>query len=318
MNCRRCNTPIPSRSSSCPNCGQHVGSGESFIDDPGDEGVEDVSADEQTPLGPSMLADPNMDVEIDLEDEAELSLDDAVVRDDGASRSNDASASQSGVSKPAASKPATPTRSNASKPAGPTSPAASKPATSQPSVSKPAVSRPAVSKPATPSKPAMPSKPARPTPSPSRGSGGSSSSARVLPAPEDALLPSPETVRSIVAHQPELIEPGLEVLVDDAGQEIGIRHQTDVGVIDLLARDESGALVAVMVVGPGSEGDLLGEALHRIGWVRKHLAKNGEDVRGIVLTDQLDDQVAYAAAAVSGTLRFKSYALTLSLVDLDV
>jgi len=125
-------------------------------------------------------------------------------------------------------------------------------------------------------------------------------------------------VRSILAQQPELIEPGLEVLVDEAGQEIGVQHATDVGVIDLLARDPSGALVAVMVVGPEAGSDLVGEALHRLGWVRKHLAKNDEDVRGVVLTDHLEEQVAYAAAAVSGTLRFKSYALSLSLVDLEV
>jgi hypothetical protein len=272
MNCRRCNTPIPSRSSSCPNCGQHVGSGESFIDDPGDSGVE--SAAEESLLGPSTLSDMNVevdveeDVEIDLdEEEEELSLEDAVV--------DVAPAKAPSVRQ--TSKPQKAPAGRSSKSAAP-----SKPAASRRPKDKPAGSR------------------------------------DVRQDGAEALLPDPETVRSILAQHPELIEPGLEILSDDAGREIGVQHATDVGVVDVIARDANGSLVAVMVAGSDSGSDLVGEALHRLGWIRKHLAKDGEDVRGVVLTDHLDEQVAYAAAAVSGTLGFKSYALSLTLVDLDV
>ena len=68
----------------------------------------------------------------------------------------------------------------------------------------------------------------------------------------------------------------------------------------------------------GGQADLVGNALRRIGWVRKHLAKNGEPVRGIVLTDLLSEELAYTAAAVADTVAFKRYALSLSLSDLEI
>ena len=312
MNCRRCNTPIPSRSSSCPNCGQQVGPGETFIDDPGESGVLDAGSEDETPLGPSMFSSSEAetdaaddDVEIDLEDEAELSLDDAVVPE-----ASNADSRSEAVSKPAESKPAeskastskadTPSKSGASK-STPTR--ASGKAAARASASK--AGRKAAAKPG--KKATARPKLADPTPS-----------SPVAAAKEGALLPDPETVRRILAQHPELIEPGLEVLTDESGSEVGVKHPTDVGVIDLLARDASGALVAVIVVEPGRGGDIVAESLHRLGWVRKHLAKSGEEVRGVVLTERLEDEVAYAAAAVAGTLQFKSYALSLSLVDLDV
>ncbi len=297
MNCRRCNTPIPSRSSSCPNCGQQVGPGESFIDDPGASGVFDADSSDENALGPSTLADPYTDApdaEIDLEDEAELSLEDAV----------------------APERPARPKKRRRST-HGETPDAKRDRSTAKParksvrgSAREPRAARP------------------RPEGAASRKRGASSGRPRRAKAASSArgarhgsgsgLLPSTDTVRAIISQHPELIEPGLEVLTDESGSEIGVDHPTDVGVIDLLARDEAGVLVAVIVVEPGHPGDIVAESLHRLGWVRKHLAKSGEDVRGIVLTESLDEQTAYAAAAVAGTLRFKSYALSLSLVDLDV
>jgi len=299
MNCRRCNTPIPSRSTSCPNCGQHVSGGESFIDDPGEGGVDDV-AGESSPLSPSMLADPNVepaevDVELDLEDEAELSLDEAVTPAARAGRSQTNASSKSATSRPA------PAVTPKAKPVAAVRKAPVEPPPRRAVAPKLPDPAPARTSSRSPSR--------SPSRRPSRESGA---------APERALLPDAETVRVILAQHPELIEPGLEVLVDDGGEEIGVQHATDVGVIDVLARDAKGALVAVMVVGADHGGDVVAEALHRLGWVRKHLAKSGEDVRGVVLTDHLDEQVAYAAAAVAGTLCFKSYALSLSLVDLDV
>ena len=57
--------------------------------------------------------------------------------------------------------------------------------------------------------------------------------------------------------------------------------------------------------------------LRRIGWVRKHLAGSGEEVRGIVVVHQLPEELAYAAAGVGGAIAFKSVQLTLSFHDLE-
>ena len=291
MNCRSCNTPIPSRSSSCPNCGRSTGVGESFIDDPGDSGVE--ASEEPSALGPSTALDVSLDASLDepAEIEEELSLDDAVASVAESPRPASKAAPPAKRKKKTAPSAEVPfSAKNEPRPAA-------KAAKSAKAAKKRAAKAPVV-------------KPAAPVVSPKQSPKVSMTGT--------ATLPDPEVVRAILAENPELLEPGLEIFTDDAGQEIGVQHFTDVGVIDLLATDADGCLVAVIVASPTSGSDLVGEALHRVGWVRKHLAKNGEDVRGIVLTDHFDDQLAYAAAAVSGTIRFKNYALSLALTDLDL
>lgn len=274
MNCRSCNTPIPSRSSSCPNCGRSRGTGESFIDDPGASGSAGPS-EESAALGPSTAFE-----DVESVDE-ELSLEDAVAAPAG---------KRSEAAAPAAPAPARITP----KPASPAPVAKSSAKRNNAAASR---------KSSSPS----PRSPATPAPADRK---------RSVPGP--LALPDPDTVRAILAEHPELLEPGLEIMVDDGGQEIGVQHATDVGVIDLLAHDARGRLVAVIVAGPTSGTDLVAEALHRVGWVRKHLAKHGEDVRGIVVTDRVDAQLGYAAAAVADKISFKRYALSLTLTDLEL
>ena len=58
--------------------------------------------------------------------------------------------------------------------------------------------------------------------------------------------------------------------------------------------------------------------LQRIGWVRKHLAKGAERVRGILLMDQPPESLSYAAAAVADTIAFKTYRMSLCFEDLQI
>ena len=64
-------------------------------------------------------------------------------------------------------------------------------------------------------------------------------------------------------------------------------------------------------------GDSLSGMLRRMGWVRKHLASAGEDVRGIVVVEQLPEDLAYAAAGLGGAIAFKGYCLSLTFHDLE-
>jgi len=129
---------------------------------------------------------------------------------------------------------------------------------------------------------------------------------------------NPAELRTLLIDQPELLEPGLCLLSGDSGQSVGARYATDVGEIDLLAVDERGDYVVVMVAerDPGTE--LIGDLLQRVGWVRKHLIKDGSEVRAIVLTEPLSDEVRYSAAAVAGTVDFKTYRVALTFDDLEI
>ena len=127
---------------------------------------------------------------------------------------------------------------------------------------------------------------------------------------EGVGIPAADVV-ALIAEQPSLIEPGLEIYSEE-GEAIGVGYGTAVGTIDLLARDDLGAWVVILVAEPNRGKELVGDLLQRIGWVRRHLGTSGEEVRGIVLLDSLPDELGYAAAAVADTVEFKIYRLELT------
>ena len=129
---------------------------------------------------------------------------------------------------------------------------------------------------------------------------------------------SPDGIRNLLIAHPELIEEGLCVHTDGDGTASGARFETSVGGIDLLARDDAAGWVVVVVAESGQGKELVGDLLQLIGWVRKHLSAEGQEVRGIVLVDSVPEDLGYAAAAVSDTVEFKLYRVGLTLEKIDV
>lgn len=148
--------------------------------------------------------------------------------------------------------------------------------------------------------------------------------AEMMPAAKQAKGPLPvfsldaAGLRKLLARQPEVLEPGLSVLTDDKGKPIGAGFSTGVGSIDLLARDGSGVLVVVSVGERGQGEELVSETLQRIGWVRKHLGKGKQKVRGIVLVEQAPKNLSYTASAVAGTIAFKTFRVALTFEDVEI
>ncbi len=179
-----------------------------------------------------------------------------------------------------------------------------------------------VSKPeTTASRAAEPSYRKSKTSTPTKAKGRSASEeAPVSQGPSDGPTgsPTPAEVRAMIVEQPELLESGLSVERNKSNKSIGANLSTDVGAIDLLARDDAGGLVVVMVPETGADKDIVGEVLQRVGWVRKRHAKKGQDVRAIVIMAEIPDDVAYAAAAVSDTVSFKAVKLQIAFEDVDV
>ena len=135
---------------------------------------------------------------------------------------------------------------------------------------------------------------------------------------EPLARPDPDGVRALLAENPALLEDGMSVFRGAGGKSVGANYSTDVGVIDLLATDDKGALVVVMIADKGEAEELVPEILQRIGWVAKHLAEGKRKVRAIVLVEEAPESLSYAAAAVSGTVSFKTYQVSLSFQDLEI
>ena len=125
-------------------------------------------------------------------------------------------------------------------------------------------------------------------------------------------------LRELLAKQPGLLEPGLGLVTDQNGRLIRAGFSTPVGPIDLLTRDQSGTFVVVMVPDTGDGPGAMPAILQRIGWVRKHLGQGKRPVRGIILLDRLPEAPDYGAAAVAGTVAFKTYRVAVNFEDVNV
>jgi uncharacterized Zn finger protein (UPF0148 family) len=126
-----------------------------------------------------------------------------------------------------------------------------------------------------------------------------------------------EQVRAMIAEQPGLLEKGLGLHADDEGDPLGIDFPTPVGSIDVLGRDRKGGFVVVHVPAPDEVADSVSGMLRRMGWVRKHLSAAGDEVRGIVIVEQLPEDLAYAAAGAGGAIAFKGIQFALTFPDLE-
>jgi RecB family endonuclease NucS len=99
---------------------------------------------------------------------------------------------------------------------------------------------------------------------------------------------------------------------------VGAKFPSPVGEIDVLARDPKGDFVVIMVPERDETVNVVGGILQRMGWVRKHVASEKKDVRGVVVLEQLPEEVAYAAAGTAGAVAFKAFRVALTFHDIDI
>jgi Endonuclease NucS len=98
-------------------------------------------------------------------------------------------------------------------------------------------------------------------------------------------------------------------------EESATQYSTDLGPIDILARDKSNQDWVVIELKKGKSSDtVIGQLLRYMGWVKKHKAANGESVRGIIITGAPDDRIKYAML-VSHGISFYTYKVSFDLME---
>lgn len=140
---------------------------------------------------------------------------------------------------------------------------------------------------------------------------------KVPEAPPPVFALDPAGLRKLLAKQPDMLEPGLTVFTEK-GKPVGVGYASGVGVIDVLAKDARGTFVVVKVAERGQGEELVAATLQRMGWVRKHLGKNKDKVRGIVLVEQAPENLSYTVSAMAGTIIFKTYRVAVSFEDVEM
>ena len=127
----------------------------------------------------------------------------------------------------------------------------------------------------------------------------------------ESELPSPARIRALIAEDLGLIESGLEIYTDKKGKPVGVSYPTEVGAIDILARDSQGSLVVILVADPGDEAELATGVLQRMGWAKKHLDAGKKPVRGLILAESVPDSLLYAASALPASVGIRTYRMAL-------
>lgn len=96
--------------------------------------------------------------------------------------------------------------------------------------------------------------------------------------------------------------------------EEGSEFTTDVGRIDLLAIDDNENLV-VIELKTGKAGDsAFGQIMRYIGYVEENVADSGQNVRGIIVADEFDENLKYSIRKAP-ELELKKYRVSFDFED---
>jgi hypothetical protein len=106
------------------------------------------------------------------------------------------------------------------------------------------------------------------------------------------------------------------VLFEEDGEVVGSYYNTgEVGEIDLLAKHHSAKLWLVIELKKDRSSDItVGQVLRYMGWVRKNLASEGENVKGLIISREIDRKLQYALDG-QPNIKCMTYQVTFNLSD---
>ena len=131
--------------------------------------------------------------------------------------------------------------------------------------------------------------------------------------------PAPETVHTVpveleihlrrfLAENPYLIEEGLTLLKENEP----IQH----GRPDLIFKDSNGDFLVIETKKNRGNREAVGQISEYMGLVKKHLASEGQSVRGIIIAFDPDESLQYAVYPHE-SIKLKSYEFEFKLKDVE-
>lgn len=130
---------------------------------------------------------------------------------------------------------------------------------------------------------------------------------------EEISLSLERDLEEYISRNLEQIEGGLTMYSEEGSS--GRQYSTDVGRIDLLATDKEGNFVVIELKAGLATDRVIGQVLGYMRYVRKNLAK-GKDVRGIIVAEDFDERLKYAAAEIP-KLKLKKYIVKFEFRDIE-
>jgi restriction system protein len=119
----------------------------------------------------------------------------------------------------------------------------------------------------------------------------------------------------IVTNFKTIFGNDLELYIDSEGI-VGRQFQTEIGNIDILARQPNTNSFVVIELKKGRESDkVVGQILRYMGWVKENLCQGEEDVKGVIITSERDERLKYALKPIQQLVSLKYYRVDFQLID---
>jgi hypothetical protein len=130
---------------------------------------------------------------------------------------------------------------------------------------------------------------------------------KVLSLPQSEQITSNRTyglfymekqLEDFIIHNWENTELGKKYdLIIEEGVLLSQQYRTDIGPIDILAKDkETGGYVVIELKKDQTSDDTVGQVARYMGWVKRN--KNTDDVKGVIIAGQYDQKLDYALGVV--------------------
>lgn len=119
----------------------------------------------------------------------------------------------------------------------------------------------------------------------------------------------------IVSNFPRIFGNEISIYQDDEGRH-GRQYPTDAGTIDILGRDSAGNYVVIELKKGKSSDMVVGQILRYMGWVREHLCKQEQRVRGIIICRDRDESLSYALSMIE-SVEVRLYRVSFQLIKED-
>lgn|SRR3989338_7085171 len=119
----------------------------------------------------------------------------------------------------------------------------------------------------------------------------------------------------IVSNFDKIFKDKLILYKDPDTGDVAQQYQTEVGKIDILAKERSSNSFVVIELKKGEESDkVVAQTLRYMGWVKENLCEDDQEVKGMIICKEADDKLKFALKMVNN-VGLKHYSISFELHD---
>jgi RecB family endonuclease NucS len=119
-------------------------------------------------------------------------------------------------------------------------------------------------------------------------------------------------LQNFLAQHMSIIEPDLRLYEDEESDKNGLEYPVDGRYIDILALDKNDNFVVIELKVSRGYDRVVGQLLRYKNWIKRNMAENGQDVRGIIICKEITADLLLACDGLDDIELFE-YELFLKL-----